>query len=284
VSDATPPIFRAPMRSRIVETCPGAGADHAIGRGVVRIGDAVNGRPASAAEAVLAVAQAHGEKAGRMLARFAALPDGTFVWTRQRDGTFRLGRISGAWRYDDFPAALEVGIHHVRPAVWSPRAFGDHDVPAAVAHAFARGGRNLQRMYDREAARQSIEYWGRRVLAGEVTGCGPGTYSTMDRGARQVAAAGRPGGTAAMSLRPARDQESNNRRKRCAIANSRSFAAPRTGFSLRSPSCATCFSSTSSPTTRWPRWRQFDAQNQTATVSRRPFTSPGSSHGSPGTL
>lgn len=147
------------MRSRIVQACPGAGADYAIARGVVGIGEAVENRPASVAEAVLAVAEAHGERAGRLLARFAALPDGSLVWTRQQDGAFRLGRISGAWRYDDSPAAHEVGIHHVRPTIWSPRRFVDRDVPAAVAHTFARGGRNLQRTHDREAERQSVDYW-----------------------------------------------------------------------------------------------------------------------------
>jgi hypothetical protein len=159
VSEATPSIFRAPMRSRVVQACPGAGAEYAIGRGVVGIGEAVERRPASVAEAVLAVAQAHGERAGRLLARFAALPDGSFVWTRERDGTFRLGRISGVWRYDDSPAAHQVGIHHVRRTVWSPRRFADGDVPAAVARTFARGGRNLQRTHDREAERQSVDYW-----------------------------------------------------------------------------------------------------------------------------
>jgi hypothetical protein len=153
------PIFRAPMRSRVRDAPAGAGAEFGIAHGVVGIGEGVNGRPQSIAEAILAVAQAHGEKAGRMLARFADLPDGTFVWTRQLDGSYRLGRIGGAWRYDDSSAAREVGIHHVRPTVWSPRPFGDDDVPAAVARTFARGGRNLQRTHDHEAERQTAAAW-----------------------------------------------------------------------------------------------------------------------------
>jgi hypothetical protein len=149
------------MRSRIRDAPAGAGAEFGIAHGIVGIGEAVDGRPRSVAEAILAVAQAHGEKAGRMVARFAGLPDGTFVWTRQLDGVYRLGRLGGPWRYDDSSAAREVGIHHVRATVWSPRRFGDDDVPAAVARTFARGGRNLQRTHDHEAERQTVAAWNR---------------------------------------------------------------------------------------------------------------------------
>lgn len=147
------------MRSRTREAPAGAGAEFGIAHGVVGIGEAVDGRPRSVDEAILAVARAHGEKAGRMLARFAGLPDGTFVWTRQLDGAYRLGRIGGAWRYDDSSAAREVGIHHVRPSLWSPHRFDDDEVPGAVADTFARGGRNFQRTRDREAERQTVAAW-----------------------------------------------------------------------------------------------------------------------------
>jgi hypothetical protein len=149
------------MRSRIRDAPAGAGAEFGLAHGIVGIGEAVDGRPQSVAEAIVAVALAHGEKAGRMVARFAGLPDGTFVWTRQLDGAYRVGRIGGPWRYDDSSAAREVGIHHVRPTVWSPRRFGDDDVPAAVARTFARGGRNLQRTHDHQAERQTVAAWNR---------------------------------------------------------------------------------------------------------------------------
>jgi hypothetical protein len=158
------------MRSRIREAPAGAGAEFGIAHGVVGIGEGVAGRPRSVAEAILAVAWAHGEKAGRMLARFAALPDGTFVWTQQLDGAYRLGRIGGAWRYDDSVAAREVGIHHVRPTVWSPERFAGDDVPAAVARTFARGGRNLQRAHDHEAERHTVAAWN-RYGAAATSGC-----------------------------------------------------------------------------------------------------------------
>ena len=75
------------------------------------------------------------------------------------ENSYFLGRIAGPWRYDDSPAAHEVGIHHVRPALWLDRSFGEHDVPAAVAATFARGGRNLQRIHGEAVERQTAELW-----------------------------------------------------------------------------------------------------------------------------
>ena len=140
-------VFRAPMRARTVDVPAGYGAAHGITHGIVGTGDALPSGPSSLDEAVAAAAAAHGEKAGRMLARFARLPAGTFVWTRLADHTYRLGRITGPWRYDDSGDARAVGIHHVRDAEWRERPFADDTVPPAVAATFARGGRNLQQIH-----------------------------------------------------------------------------------------------------------------------------------------
>ena len=129
------PIFRAPMRARDRDVPFGAGADHGIAHGLVGIG---------------------GE---RGLHRFAELPEGTFVWTRTSDGAYRLGRISGPWRYDDSPAARAVGIDNVRPTTWLPRGFTAAEAPAAVVATFARGGRNFQRTHDANAERLTRELW-----------------------------------------------------------------------------------------------------------------------------
>jgi predicted Mrr-cat superfamily restriction endonuclease len=101
----------------------------------------------------------YGEKAGRMLRHFADLPNGTLVWTRTSDGMYHLGRATGPYRYDASPAADSVGIHHTRPARWLQRAFAEHEIPAAVADAFARGGRNLQRTRDHQAESRTAELW-----------------------------------------------------------------------------------------------------------------------------
>jgi hypothetical protein len=133
-------IYRAPMRARDRDVAAGVGALHGVAHGLVGIGDV-------------------GERAGRMVRRFADLPEGTFVWTRVPDGSYRLGRIAGPWRYDDSPSAGAVGIHHVRSARWVDRPFSEDDVPTAVAETFARGGGNLQRIHSVAAEAGTAQLW-----------------------------------------------------------------------------------------------------------------------------
>jgi hypothetical protein len=97
---------------------PGAGAEHGIRHGVVGIGP---GR---------------GDKAARMLHRFATVPDGAFVWTRDCGGGYHLGRISGPMSEDRSRAARAVGIVYVAP---------DRLAPARVCKVRgpARRGRDL---------------------------------------------------------------------------------------------------------------------------------------------
>ena len=151
-------VFRAPMRARDRDAPAGAGGEHGVERGLVGIGDLLPTPPATLDDAVEAATRAHGEKAGRMLRHFAGVPDGSFVWTLV-EGFYFLGRIAGPWRYDDSPAAQQVGIHHVRPAHWLDRPFGEHEVPEAVATTFARGGRNFQRIHGEAVERQTAELW-----------------------------------------------------------------------------------------------------------------------------
>jgi hypothetical protein len=134
-------IYRAPMRARDLDVPAGAGAEYGLASGVVGIGP---GR---------------GEKAARMLHRFALVAMGAFVWTRDRTGAYHLGRITGAVREERSPAALEVGIVHVRDTSWLPRALQEAEVPPAVARTFARGGRNFQRTHDGEAERITAAIW-----------------------------------------------------------------------------------------------------------------------------
>jgi hypothetical protein len=146
----TEPIYRAPMRARDLDVPAGAGAEYGLARSVVGIGP---GR---------------GDKAARMLHRFATLPDGVFVWTRDRAGRFHLGRLAGEMREDDSAEARAVGITHVRPVEWLARSFRESEVPPAVSRTFARGGRNLQRTHDDEAEIRSLRLWrrGRRPHLG----------------------------------------------------------------------------------------------------------------------
>jgi hypothetical protein len=149
------PIYRAPMRARDRDV---PGADLGLGRGLVAIGGTLADPGLGLEAAIAATAAAGGAKAGRMLRRFAELPDGTFVWTRDEGGGHHLGRISGPWRYDA-SAAQEAGLGHVRPTDWHPRVLAEADVPVAVAETFARGGRNLQRIHSARAERQTAALW-----------------------------------------------------------------------------------------------------------------------------
>jgi hypothetical protein len=158
------PVVRAPMRPRDRELPDGAGADHGLRSGVVAMGGVLEPAPATLAEAVAATQAEHGERAGRLLLRFAALPDGTFVWTIDGDGAFRLGRITGPWRYDTSAGARATGLHHARPADWSLGPIAAGDVPAGVAATFARGGRNAQRIHDADTERRTAALW--EALAG----------------------------------------------------------------------------------------------------------------------
>ncbi|MDO9355104.1 MAG: hypothetical protein Q7T55_15500 [Solirubrobacteraceae bacterium] len=137
----------------------GAGADFGLEHGLVGIGDALPSAPRGLDEAVRLAGDLHGDKAARMLERFAALPDGTFVWTLAPDGTFRLGRLAGPWHYDDGPRAREVGIHHVRRTTWIDRPFGEGEVPAEVEATFGRGGRNLQRIHGPRVDDRTAAMW-----------------------------------------------------------------------------------------------------------------------------
>jgi hypothetical protein len=159
------PIYRAPMRARDRDLRAGAGAEHGLTRGLVGIGGALEAVPATLEEAVEAAVVAHGPKAGRLLRRFAELPTGSFVWTRDGSGLYHLGRVRGPWRYDASRAAGEVGIHHVRAAAWLDRPFGPQEVPVAVAATFARGGRNFQRTHDAAAERRTAKLWEASVCA-----------------------------------------------------------------------------------------------------------------------
>jgi hypothetical protein len=134
------PIYRAPMRARDRDSPPGEGAEICVQHGVVGIG------------------AANDERSARRLHRFAEVHDGAFVWTRTRDGAYRLGRLAGPLG-DAGAAAEAAGLPHVRPTTWLEHRFGDDEVPPGVAATFARGGRNFQRIHDEAAERLTAVAW-----------------------------------------------------------------------------------------------------------------------------
>ena len=156
------------MRAREIDAGPYEGAAPALERGLVGIGDALEPAPESIEEAVELATVTLSPKQGRMLERFASLPRGTLVWTRAGKDDFRLGRITGDWRYADDTGARTTGIRHVRTA----RVGAGHDAsgrsPAAVAVTFDRGGREPpahQRCRCRAAQRGAVGRIGRDLVA-----------------------------------------------------------------------------------------------------------------------
>lgn len=131
------------MRSRLDEVDAGATVERALDLDVCGVGGRLQRAPRTLADAVREVDAAWGERVARRLERFAAVPDGAQVWTRDAAGGFHHGALEGPWRFDPDPGAWALDLVHVRPCRWEPA-----DPPAAVLAAFGRGGRNFQRVRD----------------------------------------------------------------------------------------------------------------------------------------
>lgn len=156
-----PRAFRAPMRSRNDDVPDGAAVERALSEGLCGLGGILASQPRSLGEATAGLAAHHDERMARRLERFAAVPDGAFVWTRDVDGLFWLGRLEGPWRYDGSAVAARVDLVHVRRCSWLDHPVSEEDVPRRVRVAFVRGGRNWQEIHDRAAAEASARLWRR---------------------------------------------------------------------------------------------------------------------------
>ncbi|WP_244928235.1 GAF domain-containing protein [Nocardioides sp. W7] len=115
------------MRSRSDDVEPWAAVERALERGLCGMG---------------AVSD---ERSARRLDRFAAVPDGAVMWTRDPDGRFVRGVLTGPLEHDRDPAAVAVDLVHVRRCRWS-EPVEEHRAPPAVVATYARGGRNFQRV------------------------------------------------------------------------------------------------------------------------------------------
>jgi hypothetical protein len=133
------------MRSRRDDVDPALAVARALERGLVGMGGVLPSVPATLA-AALAELSTHDERLARRVERFTQVPNGAAVWTRDEDGRFWRGTITGPWRYDGSPAAVAADLVHVRDARWDAEGLEEHLVPAAVVASFARGGRNFQRI------------------------------------------------------------------------------------------------------------------------------------------
>jgi hypothetical protein len=95
--------------------------------------------------------------------RFAQVEEHSFVWTRDCDGLYWLGRITGPYFYDRDEAAAAVDLVHVRPCRWVSAPLLESDAPPAIVATFGRGGRNFQQTHGADVGAQSARIWCDRV-------------------------------------------------------------------------------------------------------------------------
>jgi hypothetical protein len=138
-------VYRAPMRSRRDDVDWGAAVERALAKGLCGFG----GPPESDAD----------ERLTRRIGRFRDVDNGSFVWTRDVDGLYWLGRIEGPYFYDNDAAAAAVDLVHVRECRWLTAPFDESAVPPAVVATFGRGGRNFQQTHDPAVGEQTQRLW-----------------------------------------------------------------------------------------------------------------------------
>lgn len=142
-------VYRAPLRSRSNDIDWRATLERARRLNLCGLGR-------------LARNPAEEERLARRVDRFAAARDGSFVWTRDQDGLFWLGRLDGPCFRDEDDGALAVDLVHVRPCNWLAEPLLEPEVPAAVAATFRRGGRNFQQTHDAAASQETQQIWDAR--------------------------------------------------------------------------------------------------------------------------
>ncbi|MGB6208250.1 GAF domain-containing protein [Mycobacterium sp.] len=139
-------VYRAPMRSRNDAVELQATIDRARRLGLCGFGQSVS-------------RSAEQERLARRVARFAELNEGSFVWTRDTDGWFWLGRISGPYFYDADETAAGVDLVHVPACEWLSTPILEPDMPAAVIATFRRDGRNFQEIHHPSINEQTQRIW-----------------------------------------------------------------------------------------------------------------------------
>ena len=135
------PVYRAPMRSRRDDVDHDAAVERALSLGICGMGEPTE------------------ERARRRLKRFALVPDGAFVWTRDVDGLSYLGVLGAGLRRDDSQEAGAVDLVHVRDCTWRHDPVPAHELPPAVASTFHRGGRNFQEIHHPDVSGQTAALW-----------------------------------------------------------------------------------------------------------------------------
>ena len=136
-------VYRAPLRSRRDDVDPQATFERAHTLGLCGFGG-----------------DRDPERLARRVERFAEVPDGSFVWSRDGDGLYWLGRLDGPYFYD--AGGESVDLVHVRACRWLAAPIVEASTPPAVIATFGRGGRNFQQIHDADVGDQSARLWEQR--------------------------------------------------------------------------------------------------------------------------
>jgi hypothetical protein len=156
-------VYRAPMRSRRDDVDVRATIERAMTLELCGLGGVLHPAPRGLDEAARVAAHQYDDRVARRIERFAAVADGSFVWTRDADLLFWVGRLSGPWSYDSSVAAAEVDLVHVRRCEWSASPVPEHEAPVAVLATFGRGGRNFQHIHGATAGPITQRIWTARM-------------------------------------------------------------------------------------------------------------------------
>ena len=138
-------VYRAPMRSRRDDVDFGATIERALARGLCGFGG-----PKKPSD----------ERVARRIERFRDVDEGSFVWTRDPDGLYWLGRITGPYFCDNDDEAAAVDLVHVRECrlAGSSLSLSSPCPPPSIA-TFRRGGRNFQQTHDSTVGAESQLLW-----------------------------------------------------------------------------------------------------------------------------
>lgn len=156
MDDKLPAIYRLPLRSARGDVDFLEQVEHCLSKRLAGVGWGLDGKPPRSIDEVVARLRAddrpHWHSSGaNTVARFAAAPNGSLVWTRHPDGTWAIGELSGSCRPDYTKAAVRVDVYHVRSTRWAPRRVYAEEAPGAVVRAFSGRGSSFSRIHDEVA-------------------------------------------------------------------------------------------------------------------------------------
>jgi hypothetical protein len=166
VSDAisVPTIWRTKLRSLKPGVDHQEQVDHNFDDGIVGIGWGIEGLPDGASlDDVLAAIDAEPDwtkDAVHTVRRFGKDAQiGDYIWTRDLHGRFRLGRITGPYRYENTGLAKRTDTHQVRDCEWADQPLSDLEVPGAVIRGFVGTSTSFSRMWDEGARIYTAWLW-----------------------------------------------------------------------------------------------------------------------------